>query len=200
MKHVEISPKTHLQETLHKLTRLGLLLVSAGTDGKPNAMTIGWGTIGVIWGKRIFTVLVRPSRYTYKLLGESDSFTVCVPSSTLQAAVSFCGTRSGRDYDKFKECDLTPLPSTQVSAPGIAECPIVYECQIERLPSGGRGISVKMTLTAPGCGMGPVLTEDVREKIEIIPTVEHVDVELVFDPPWNQTMMSEAARLEAGLF
>jgi flavin reductase (DIM6/NTAB) family NADH-FMN oxidoreductase RutF len=130
MKHVEISPETHLQETLHELTRSGLLLVSAGTDGKPNAMTIGWGTIGVIWGKPIFTVLVRPSRYTYKLLGESDSFTVCVPSSTLQAAVSFCGNRSGRDHDKFKECDLTRLPSEQVSAPGIAECPIVYECQI----------------------------------------------------------------------
>jgi metal-sulfur cluster biosynthetic enzyme len=56
-----------------------------------------------------------------------------------------------------------------------------------------------MTLTAPGCGMGDILTEDVREKIEIVPKIERADVELVFDPPWNQTMMSEEARLEAGL-
>ena len=56
-----------------------------------------------------------------------------------------------------------------------------------------------MTLTAPGCGMGPVLMEDVREKLEIIPTVAKANVELVFDPPWNTSMMSEAARLEAGL-
>ncbi len=57
-----------------------------------------------------------------------------------------------------------------------------------------------MTLTAPGCGMGPILMEDVREKIEIIPTVEQADIELVFDPPWNQSMMSEEARLQTGLY
>ena len=56
-----------------------------------------------------------------------------------------------------------------------------------------------MTLTAPGCGMGEVLVQDVREKVELIPTVKRADVELVFDPPWNQTMMSEAARLQTGM-
>ena len=56
-----------------------------------------------------------------------------------------------------------------------------------------------MTLTAPGCGMGEILVEDVREKIALIPTIKDVAVELVFDPPWNQSMMSEAAQLEAGL-
>jgi metal-sulfur cluster biosynthetic enzyme len=56
-----------------------------------------------------------------------------------------------------------------------------------------------MTVTAPGCGMGEILIEDVREKVRILPTVADVNVELVFDPPWNQAMMSEAARLEAGL-
>jgi metal-sulfur cluster biosynthetic enzyme len=58
---------------------------------------------------------------------------------------------------------------------------------------------VKMTLTAPGCGMGEILVEDVRSKLELIPTVVDADVELVFDPPWNRTMMSEAARLETGM-
>ena len=83
----------------------------------------------------------------------------------------------------------------------IVDLGLVYACDIERSPATGqRFVSVKMTLTAPGCGMGPILMEDVREKIEIIPTVERADVELVFDPPWNQSMMSEEARLEAGLF
>ena len=57
-----------------------------------------------------------------------------------------------------------------------------------------------MTLTAPGCGMGDILVEDVRTKVERVPTVVEADVELVFDPPWNQSMMSEAARLETGMF
>jgi metal-sulfur cluster biosynthetic enzyme len=54
-------------------------------------------------------------------------------------------------------------------------------------------------LTAPGCGMGEVLVQDVREKVQIIPTIAHANVELVFDPPWNQTMMSEEARLQTGM-
>jgi len=56
-----------------------------------------------------------------------------------------------------------------------------------------------MTLTAPGCGMGEVLVQDVKDKVEIIPTVKRADVELVFDPPWNQSMMSEAAQLQTGM-
>ena len=81
----------------------------------------------------------------------------------------------------------------------IVELGLVYECKIERAPSGNRVATVKMTLTAPGCGMGEILAQDVREKIELIPTVERANVELVFDPPWDQSMMSEEARLEAGL-
>jgi probable FeS assembly SUF system protein SufT len=81
----------------------------------------------------------------------------------------------------------------------IVELGLVYECKVERGASGKRIVKITMTLTAPGCGMGDVLAQDVREKVEIIPTVERADVELVFDPPWNQAMMSEEARLEAGL-
>jgi flavin reductase (DIM6/NTAB) family NADH-FMN oxidoreductase RutF len=121
---------TFLPETLSLLTDPGLLLVSQAEDGVPNAMTIGWGTAGVIWGREIFTVLVRPSRYTFSRLEQSDSFTVNVPPPSLHDAVDFCGTRSGRDYEKFVECDITAEPSQTVSTPGIAECPVVYECQI----------------------------------------------------------------------
>jgi probable FeS assembly SUF system protein SufT len=81
----------------------------------------------------------------------------------------------------------------------IVELGLVYECAVERNSNGGRTVKIKMTLTAPGCGMGEILAQDVREKVELIPTVERAEVELVFDPPWNQSMMSEEARLEAGL-
>lgn len=81
----------------------------------------------------------------------------------------------------------------------VVDLGLIYACGIHIGDSGDRVVSVDMTLTAPGCGMGEVLVEDVREKIEIIPGVERADVELVFDPPWNQSMMSEEAKLETGL-
>lgn len=82
----------------------------------------------------------------------------------------------------------------------VVELGLVYSCDLEPAAAGQRKVNIKMTLTAPGCGMGDILVEDVRTKIERVPTVVEADVELVFDPPWNQSMMSEAARLETGMF
>ncbi|MEP7314409.1 MAG: putative Fe-S cluster assembly protein SufT [Pseudomonadota bacterium] len=82
----------------------------------------------------------------------------------------------------------------------IVELGLIYECTVKANDDGTRNVSVSMTLTAPGCGMGEILVQDVREKIESIPTVREAQVELVFDPPWNQSMMSEAARLQTGMF
>jgi len=81
----------------------------------------------------------------------------------------------------------------------IVDLGLVYEARIEHRDDGGRKVDVKMTLTAPGCGMGEILVDDVRSKLEMIPTVAEADVELVFDPPWGRHMMSEAARLETGM-
>ena len=81
----------------------------------------------------------------------------------------------------------------------IVDLGLIYECVISPDQDGGRQVAVKMTLTAPGCGMGEILVSDVREKIEAIPTIAEADVELVFDPPWNSTMMTESARLETGM-
>ena len=81
----------------------------------------------------------------------------------------------------------------------IVELGLVYSANISHLEDGQRRVDVTMTLTAPGCGMGDILVEDVRSKIEMIPTVVEADVEMVFDPPWNRTMMSDVARLETGL-
>lgn len=82
----------------------------------------------------------------------------------------------------------------------IVELGLIYECEMTPLGGGDRRVDVQMTLTAPGCGMGDILVDDVQSKLLLIPTIVQAEVELVFDPPWNQTMMSEAARLEVGLF
>jgi probable FeS assembly SUF system protein SufT len=82
----------------------------------------------------------------------------------------------------------------------VVELGLVYDCDLEAVAEGERKVNIRLTLTAPGCGMGDILVEDVRTKVERVPTVVEADVELVFDPPWNQSMMSEAARLETGMF
>lgn len=81
----------------------------------------------------------------------------------------------------------------------VVELGLVYEANLHTLEDGQRRVDIKMTLTAPGCGMGDILVADVRDKLEMIPTIAEADVELVFDPPWNRSMMSEAARLETGM-
>ena len=82
----------------------------------------------------------------------------------------------------------------------IVDLGLVYECDVTPNPDGTRTVDIKMTLTAPGCGMGEILVEDVKDKVQRVPTVREARVELTFDPPWNQTMMSEAARLQTGMF
>ena len=96
-------------------------------------------------------------------------------------------------WQQMKTCYDPEIPIN------IVDLGLIYECNIERTENRKFLIKVKMTLTAPGCGMGPILTEDVKEKILIIPEIDVAEVELVFDPPWNQAMMSEEAQLEAGL-
>jgi probable FeS assembly SUF system protein SufT len=81
----------------------------------------------------------------------------------------------------------------------VVDLGLVYECTLEKMENDQRRVKVSMTLTAPGCGMGDILVDDVRSKIESIPTVGEADVELTFDPPWNHSMMSDVARLETGM-
>ena len=114
------------QETMDKIGSGGALLV-AGEKGNP--MTIGWGTAGIIWGKPIFIVLVRPSRYTFGLMEQLDEFTVNVPTGDLKKQVAYCGSKSGRDVDKVAECGFTMEKSTDIAVPYIEQCPIHYECR-----------------------------------------------------------------------
>lgn len=82
----------------------------------------------------------------------------------------------------------------------IVDLGLVYGCEVKSNEDGTRTVEIEITLTAPGCGMGDVLVDDVKDKVQRIPTVREARVQLSFDPPWNQSMMSEAARLQTGMF
>ncbi len=81
----------------------------------------------------------------------------------------------------------------------VVDLGLIYDCQLQR-SEVGNAIAVTMTLTAPGCGMGPVLVDDIKQHVAQVPNVDAVTVDLVFDPPWSRDMMTEEAQLELGLF
>jgi probable FeS assembly SUF system protein SufT len=82
----------------------------------------------------------------------------------------------------------------------IVDLGLIYRCEMRTDEEGERVVDVDMTLTAPGCGMGDILVDDVRSKLKLVPTISQVNVELTFDPLWNHNMMSEVARLETGMY
>ena len=96
-------------------------------------------------------------------------------------------------WNQLKTCYDPEIPIN------IVDLGLIYRVSVTPLPDGKRSVEADMTLTAPGCGMGEILVQDAQEKIAVIPTVADVRVDLVFDPPWNQSMMSEEARLQVGL-
>jgi probable FeS assembly SUF system protein SufT len=96
-------------------------------------------------------------------------------------------------WEQMRSCYDPEIPIN------IVDLGLIYTCEVAGDPDGERVARIQMTLTAPGCGMGEVLVQDVKDKVEIIPTIKRADVELVFDPPWNQTMMTEEARLQTGM-
>ena len=130
MAKIPIDYKDYFSFTMDMMVKYGLLLVSADSQGKANPMTIGWGTIGSIWTKPVFIVMVRPSRYSYELLEQTPEFSVNVPHDEHRKAVALCGSKSGRDIDKFAETGLTPVASDIISVPVIDQCPVNYECKI----------------------------------------------------------------------
>ena len=97
-------------------------------------------------------------------------------------------------WDQMRTCYDPEIPIN------IVELGLVYGCEVKSNEDGTRTVEIEITLTAPGCGMGDVLVDDVKDKVQRIPTVREARVELTFDPPWNQSMMSEAARLQTGMF
>ena len=118
----------HFAAVMDAMNSRGLLLAADDVQGRPNAMTIGWGALGSVWGMQLWIVLVRPSRYTYQCIEAAGRFSVNVPGPDLDAACGVCGTTSGRDGDKFAGAGLT-AEANEGQAPTIAECPVVYLCQ-----------------------------------------------------------------------
>jgi len=96
-------------------------------------------------------------------------------------------------WDAMRTCFDPEIPVN------IVDLGLIYDLSIEKTPSGANAVDVKMTLTAPGCGMGPVIAEDARQKIAALPSVERAKVHIVWDPVWSPRMISEAGRKSLGL-
>lgn len=116
--------------TVCKAMHRGILLTTKA-DGKVNTMTIGWGHIGIEWGKPIFVAYVRESRYTKQMLEANGEFTVNVPMGSIDGKIlGYCGTKSGRDTDKIADLGLTLEAPEVISVPGIQELPLTLECKV----------------------------------------------------------------------
>ena len=96
-------------------------------------------------------------------------------------------------WNQLKQCFDPEIPVN------IVDLGLVYDCRLSKKEDGGTKVEVKMTLTAPGCGMGPAIAHDAQSKILSIDGVDEADVQLVWDPPWNQNMISEAGRMKLGM-
>lgn len=107
------------------------ILLTTKVDDQVNTMTIGWGKIGIEWGKPIFIAYVRESRYTRQMLDQNPEFTVNVPISGVDSKIlGFCGSKSGRDTDKISQMQLHLEAPNVISVPGIRELPLTLECKV----------------------------------------------------------------------
>jgi len=173
-----------------KLSRdVSAIIIPAGEQVKLRADTEGFITqaLGGSFTVYVEGNLFRISGTDADALGKEPVAPPEVPENATDADIESV------IWEQLKTCYDPEIPVD------IVNLGLVYRCDVKPLGNGQRSVSVDMTLTAPGCGMGEVLVEDAREKIAIIPTVADVSVELVFDPPWNVGMMSEEARLQTGL-
>jgi probable FeS assembly SUF system protein SufT len=96
-------------------------------------------------------------------------------------------------WNQLRQCYDPEIPVN------IVDLGLVYDCRLMKMDDGGTRVEVKMTLTAPGCGMGPAIAHDAQSKILSIDGIDEADVQLVWDPPWNQNMISEAGRMKLGM-
>ena len=116
----------------------------------------------------------------------------------MEAAAGAAGSDAGKSveelcWDQLRTCYDPEIPVN------IVDLGLVYKCEAAPLPEGGNKVSVSFTLTAPGCGMGDVLRGDIQAKLLTVPGVKEADVAVLFDPPWNMSMMSDAAKLQLGI-
>src|SRR4030066_2470620 len=113
---------------IQKIKEGAFLTVKSGNA--LNTMTIGWATLGVVWSKPIMMVAVRSSRHTFGIIEAAKDFTVTVPAGDMHKETAYCGSKSGRNVDKFKMCNLATADSRQVASPIIKARGCHYECKI----------------------------------------------------------------------
>ena len=107
------------------------ILMTTKNDDFVNTMVIGWGHLGIIWGKPTFCAFVRESRHTKQLVNQNREFTVNIPLGAVDKdIIAVCGTKSGRDLDKFRELGLETEPGMTVAVPGIRQLPLTLECKV----------------------------------------------------------------------
>jgi flavin reductase (DIM6/NTAB) family NADH-FMN oxidoreductase RutF len=111
----------------HVLDQEWALLV-AGSE-RPNPMTVSWGGFGTLWNRPVVTVFVRPTRHTFGLMEAPPEFTLNFLPESMRAALDYCGSRSGRDYDKWAEAGISPEPSESLTVPRVAGSELVLECR-----------------------------------------------------------------------
>ena len=124
-----------------------------------------------------------------------DAIGMEVPAAPAAASGDDAKSLEDRVWDVLRSCYDPEIPVN------IVELGLVYNCQLDPPAADGRQVAnIQMTLTAPGCGMGDILAQDIQKRLEKLPEISRAKVEVVFDPPWNQEMMSEAARLQLGFY
>ena len=132
-----------------ELIKEGAFLV-VQVEGRKNVMTIGWAMFGFAWRKPVMMVAVRSSGFTHGIIEQADSFTVSVPPGNMQKEINFCGSKSGKDFDKFKECQLATAKAQKVSAPILKIPGYHYECKmIYKTPMDPKFIDKEMEALYP---------------------------------------------------
>ncbi|MBS0395542.1 MAG: putative Fe-S cluster assembly protein SufT [Proteobacteria bacterium] len=165
------------------------VLVPAGIEVKLRTGSVGYITqaLGGSFTVYVEGNLFRVAGADADAIGREPPATIELPPDATDADVERLA------WEQLKTCYDPEIPVN------IVDLGLVYSCEITRRDEGSRLATVRLTLTAPGCGMGEVLVQDVKDKLEQIPTITATDVDLVFDPPWSREMMSEAARLQTGM-
>lgn len=123
----KVSYNENSAKNLEQLAAGAFLTTKA--DGKVNTMTIGWGAIGFQWGKPVLTVMVRASRHTYDLIEKAGEFTVTIPYEDMKKELGICGSKSGRDSDKIKECGFNLIDGKNIATPSLDIKGMSFECK-----------------------------------------------------------------------
>ncbi|MFX1273308.1 MAG: flavin reductase family protein [Promethearchaeota archaeon] len=113
-----------------------VILLSVAGEDRPNIITLSW-VANVCSNPPTVVVGIRTQRHSYEMVKNAGEFVLNIPSIAQLDAAEFAGTKSGRNHDKFKECNLTPVPATKVNSPMIEECPINIECKVIKVESAG---------------------------------------------------------------